>query len=166
MSGLRSSGPSGPKTPKGPRGALDALLSGNSAESLRRALWLDALDQRLRPHLPPSLAAHTRLANVDGAKLVFLVDSPVWHARLRLAAPQLLEAARHVGLSVTDVVVKTTSRSLEAQAATPRPALPMSASARDALHAALASLADPEPGLTGPRVPGARGTDGPTDGDS
>jgi hypothetical protein len=144
MSGLRSSGASGPKAPKGPRDALDALLAGNSADSLRHALWLDALDQRLRPHLPPSLAAHARLANVNGAKLVFLVDSPVWHARLRLAAPELLEAARRVGLSVTDVVIKTISRPLEAPVANPRPVLPMSASARDALLAALASLADPD----------------------
>ena len=165
MSGLRSSGPSGPKAPKGPRGALDALLSGNSAESLRRALWLDALDQRLRPHLSPSLAAHTRLANVNGDQLVFLVDSPVWHARLRLAAPELLEAARRVGLSVTDVVVKTTSRPLEAQAAMPRPSLPMSAPARDALHAALASLADP--GLTDAGAHRAhKSADAPLDGNS
>src|SRR3546814_16144672 len=81
-----------------PRKALDALFAGSTADPLRRALWLDALEQRLRPHLPPSLAAHARFANVDGARLVFVVDSPVWRARLRLAAPELLDAARSVGL--------------------------------------------------------------------
>jgi len=100
-------------------------LSGTSADPIRRALWLDALDQRLRPCLPPSLAAHARLANVTGAqattgagmagvklaglKLVFLVDSPVWHARLRLATPELLDAARSIGLtfqqSLTEVLL-------------------------------------------------------------
>lgn len=156
MSDGRSSGPPRPKAQKGPRGALDALLSGGSADPIRRALWLDALDQRLRPHLPPSLAAHARLANVNGAELVFLVDSPVWRARLRLAAPELLEAARRVGLTVTDVVVKTTTRPLETSASAPRPPVPMSAAAQSALQAALATLATPEP--TTPRVRRPKGS--------
>ena len=151
MSGLRSSGPSGPKAPKGPRGALDALLTGPSADPMRRALWLDALDQRLRPHLPPSLVAHARLGNVNGAELVFIVDSPIWRARLRLAAPELLEAARRVGLAVSHVTVKTATRPLQVQPPTPRQPIPMSAGARDALQAALASLEDS--GAT-PPVPG------------
>lgn len=145
MSGLRSSGPSGPKAPKGPRGALDALLTGPSADPLRRALWLDALDQRLRPHLPPSLVAHARLGNVNGAELVFIVDSPIWRARLRLVAPELLEAARRVGLAVSHVTVKTATQPLQVQPPTPRPPIPMSADARAALQAALASLEDPVP---------------------
>jgi hypothetical protein len=152
MSDVRS-GPRGPKAPKGPRGALDALLSGASADPVRRALWLDALDQRLRPHLPPSLAAHVRLANVNGAQLVLLVDSPVWRARVRLAAPQLLEAAARAGLVVTDVMVKTTTRPLQAQAAAPRAPIPMSRAAQDALRAALDSLAEPQS-----PAPTARGT--------
>jgi hypothetical protein len=151
MSDVRS-GPRNPKAPSGPRGALDALLSGASADPVRRALWLDALDQRLRPHLPASLAAHVRLANVNGAQLVLLVDSPVWRARVRLAAPQLLEAATRAGLAVTDVVVKTTTRPLEAQAADERPPIPMSTAAQEALRAALDSLAEPDP------APGARGS--------
>ena len=142
MSGLRSSGPPRPKAPNGPRGALDALLTGPSADPVRRALWLDALDQRLRPHLPPSLAAHARLGNVNGAELVFLVDSPIWRARLRLAAPELLEAARRVGLAVSHVTVKTATRPLEVQPPTARPPIPMSDGARDALQAALASLVE------------------------
>jgi len=112
-------------------------------------VWLDTLDLRLRPHLPPSLAAHARLANVDGSKLVFVVDSPVWHARLRLASSDLLDAARSVGLDVSELVVKTTLRPLHPEtrvqpAATTAPLVP--ASARDALQAALASLRDPQDG--------------------
>ena len=144
MSGLRSSGPPGPKAPKGPRGALDALLTGPSADPMRRALWLDALDQRLRPHLPPSLVAHARLGNVNGAELVFIVDSPIWRARLRLAAPELLEAARRVGLAVSHVTVKTATSPLQVQPPTMRPPIPMSAAAGEALRAALASLEEPD----------------------
>ncbi|MCJ0825695.1 DUF721 domain-containing protein [Luteimonas sp. 50] len=140
MSGSRSgsSKPPGPRAPAPPRNALDALFAGGAADPLRRALWLDALEQRLRPHLPPSLAAHARFANVDGAKLVFVVDSPVWHARLRLAAPALLDAARSVGLECGEVVVKTTTVPLSPDPPAPRRPLPIPAAAREALQAALA----------------------------
>jgi hypothetical protein len=124
------------------------LLTGSAADPIRRALWLDALDQRLRPHLPPSLAAHARLANVNGEQLVFLVDAPVWQARLRLAANELLAAARSVGLEATKIVVRTAAP-VTIPATPPRQALPMSTPARDALQAALESLSDPDP--TGPR---------------
>src|SRR5207342_397027 len=144
MSGSHSSnaGSRGLKPP-GPKAALEALLTGTAADPVRRALWLDALDQRLRPYLPPSLAPHVRLANVNGAKLVFLVDSPVWHARLRLATSELLDAARSVGLDATEVVIRTKTPSSETGTAAPRAALPMSAAAREALEAALSSLRIP-----------------------
>ena len=129
--------------PTAPRAALDALLAGAAGDPIRRALWLDAVDLRLRPHLPPSLAAHARLANIDGAKLVFLVDSPVWRARLRLAAPELLKVARSVGLEITEVVIKTATTPLQPVPAAPKAAIPMSAASREALQAALASLDQP-----------------------
>lgn len=40
----------------------------------------------------PALAAHCRLANVTGDRLVFVVDSPVWNAKLRLASAHLVES--------------------------------------------------------------------------
>lgn len=126
--------------PAGPQKALDALFAGSIADPLRRALWLDALEQRLRPHLPPSLAAHARLANVEGARLVFLVDSPVWRARLRLASAELLDAARVVGLQCDEVVVKTATAPLWPDPPAPRRPTPISAATREALAAALASL--------------------------
>jgi hypothetical protein len=140
MSASRSSSPSGPTLP---RAALDALLAGSGGDPIRRALWLDALDQRLRPLLPPALAAHARLANVDGVRLVFLVDAPVWHARLRLAASDLLDAARSVGLEVGEVVVKVTTEPLRPNASGQRAPAPMSPVAREALQAVLAAL-DPK----------------------
>lgn len=126
-----------------PREPLDALFAGSNADALRRALWLDALEQRLRPLLPPSLAAHARFANVDGGKLVFLVDSPVWRARMRFASAELLDAARSIGLQCDEVVVKTATLPLrpETPTATRRP-IPLSAATREALEAALAALVD------------------------
>lgn len=92
-----------------PKPALDAIMADKSGNPLRRALWLDSLDQQLRPHLPPTLRNHCRLANVNGEHLVFLVESPVWHAKLRLAEAQILDAARSIGLKATKVTIKTAS---------------------------------------------------------
>ena len=128
--------------------ALDALLSGTARDPVRHALGLDALDRQLRPLLPPGLAAHVRLANVADGRLVFLVDSPVWHARLRLAADQLLDAARSVGLEVREVTIRQTSQPIErtappsradARSSGPGPA------AQEAFRAALEALAEPGP---------------------
>lgn len=128
-----------------PRNALDALFADAAADPLRRALWLDALELRLRPRLPPSLATHARLANIDGGKLVFLVDSPVWRARLRLASAELLDAARSVGLDCDELIVKTTTQPLWPDPPASRRPLPMSEAAREALRAALDSLDDARP---------------------
>ena len=141
MSGSRSRD----DRPSVPQPALDALLAGPAGDPLRRALWLDALDLRLHPCLPPELAAHARLANVERGKLVYVVDSPVWRARLRLAATEILDAARSLGLDVTDLVAKTTASPLVAKPPqVERTVKPMSAASRDALRAALDSLKDPD----------------------
>ncbi|MBF6025887.1 DUF721 domain-containing protein [Lysobacter niastensis] len=129
--------------PSTPQAALDALLAEPSGGPIRRALWLDELDRRLHPHLPHPLAAHARLANFDNGRLVFVVDTPVWRAKLRLAAPELLNVARSIGLDATELVVKTASAPLAASAQPIRKATPMSAAAQQALQAALASLKDP-----------------------
>lgn len=92
-----------------PKPVLDAVMADKSGNPLRRALWLDALDRQLRPQLPPPLRSRCRLANVDGEHLVFLVESPVWHAKVRLAEAQLLDAARSIGLKATRVTIKTAS---------------------------------------------------------
>lgn len=128
-----------PDRQAGPRKALDALLAGPAGDPVRRAAMIDALDRRLRPLLPPPLPAHARLANVHEGRLVFLVDAPVWHARLRLATPQLIDAARSIGLPVTEVRVRTATRPLPAPVRPPPPS-PASASTRAALAEALALL--------------------------
>ena len=134
MPGSRSPSPSGPP------GALQALLSEAAGDTLRRAQWLDSVDQLLRPHLPPGLAAHARLANVRGDKLVFVVDAPVWHAKLRLATPALVDAARSVGLDVAGLSVRTTTQPLRPLPPAANTAAPMSAAGQSGLEAALALL--------------------------
>ncbi len=122
-------------------------MADKSGNPLRRALWLDALDRQLRPQLPPPLRSRCRLANVDGEHLVFLVESPVWHAKLRLAEAQLLDAARSIGLKATKVTVKTASPT-----PTRSPALDnrngphaVSAATHKGLRDALACLQDTKP---------------------
>ena len=145
-----SSSDSKPRSRKGgpstPRAALDALLAEPAGGPVRRALWLDELDQRFRPLLPPSLAAHARLANYERGRLVFVVDAPVWRAKMRLAAPELLDAARSIGLDAAELIVKTTTPVI-ASPQSDRKAKPISATALQALQAALESLK--EPGSTG-----------------
>lgn len=132
-------------SPKGLRAAFDALAADTSGRSpIKRAMWLDALDRTLRSHLAPSLAAHARLANVDGSRLVYLVDSPLWNASLRLAAPALLEAARSHGLDVRELRVRTTTQPLFPPARVEAATHPLSASAPEGLRAALASLHGPD----------------------
>lgn len=152
-----------------PQPALDALLAGASGDPVRRALWLDALDRRLHPLLPPALAAHARLANIDGTTMVFIVDSPAWHARLRLASAGLIDAARSIGLDVASIVVRTTSRPLRPAPPTAttgtRRAAGMSATASESLRAALASLdasVGGEAGQEGPVRDGPAAGPGPS----
>jgi len=88
--------------------ALDALLDEQTlAPVIRRARWLDTLDRHLRMHLPAPLNQHARLGNVEGETLVYLVDSPVWHARLRLSSEDVLHAARGIGLEVKTLRIRT-----------------------------------------------------------
>jgi hypothetical protein len=139
-----SASKSKPPLPQGPRNALDALLADVAGDPIRRALRLDALDHLLRPHLPPSLAAHARLANLRDGRLVYLVDSPLWHAKLRLAAPELLQAARSIGLVASDILIKTSTRPLYPPAPAASLATPLSAAASEGLRSALASLRAPD----------------------
>ncbi|MFZ5637504.1 MAG: DciA family protein [Pseudomonadota bacterium] len=138
--------------PAGPQDAIDALLGGGTGDPggllLRRAMWLETLDRQLRLCLPPAVAAHARLANVDRGRLVYLVDAPVWHARLRLAATELLNAARSLGLEATDLVVRIASgpqamRPADPASPTAVAASPLSAAAREAFATALASRDTP-----------------------
>ncbi|AOD14012.1 Hypothetical Protein PD5205_00789 [Xanthomonas fragariae] len=134
------------RTASTPKQAIEAALGEKAGDPLRRALWLDALDRQLRPVLPPHLSTRCRLANVRGEQLVFLVDSPVWHARLRLAETQILDAARSIGLKATAVTVKTTTTALHSPTQQNRErSQPVSEATHKGLRDALASLQDVVP---------------------
>lgn len=137
MSDFRSNPP---RRPSAPTAALDALLAEPAGDPIRRALWLDELDRRLRPLLPFPLAAHARLANYERGRLVYVVDAPVWRARLRLLAPELLDATRSIGLVVAEFVIKTSVDPVAPPREAPRKPVTMSPAAKEALEAALASL--------------------------
>ena len=130
-----------------PQLALQAAMSDAAADPLRRAMWLDALEQQLRPCLPPALSSHCRLGNVTGGRLVFIVDSPVWRAKLRLAAPELINLARSIGLPATEVVGKVSTVSPERPPKARTAVKPISAASREALDAALSSLQDSPPAI-------------------
>lgn len=152
MPGSRSTPAKGDARSTSPRAALETLLAGTAGGTLRRARWLDAVDQLLRPHLPPGMATHARLTNVREDRLVFVVDAPIWHAKLRLATPELIDAARSIGLEVNAMVVKTATGPLQPLPAVTAPRTPMSAAAQSGLKAALALLrsAEPEEATTNP----------------
>ena len=140
--------PKPPRPPSSPLPALDALLAEPAGDPIRRAMWLDGLDRRLRPLLPDPLAAHARLANFENGRLVFLVDAPVWRAKLRLATPELLGAARSLGLAATEVVIKTAPPMPRPMQAT-SPAIPLSAAAQLAFKTALAPSERSDPSDSG-----------------
>ena len=124
-----------------PRPAAEAALADETGATLRRALWLDALDQRFHPLLPPGLAPHCRLANVSGGQLVLVTDSPVWRARLRLAEAELLDAARSIGLTVERVEIRVAKA---APIPRPAPEKPASPASRAAVEEAIRLLGDPD----------------------
>ena len=92
--------------------ALDAALNIATCQSLQRAMWLAQHDQRLRAQLPMPLANHCQLANIRDNQLIFLVDSPLWHSKLRLQHDVLLQSARQHGLAVSRLTIKTATRPL------------------------------------------------------
>jgi len=91
-----------------PKLAFDTLLGEDAlACVIRRARWLDTLDRHLHARLPFPLNQHARLGNIEGDTLIYLVDSPIWHARLRLSTKTLLEAADAIGLQMRNVRIRT-----------------------------------------------------------
>jgi len=91
-----------------PKPALDALLGEQHlAPVIRRARWLETLERHLRAHLPAPLGQHARLGNIEGDTLIYLVDAPIWHARLRLSSENVLAAARGIGLEVSTLRIRT-----------------------------------------------------------
>ncbi|TXK65169.1 DUF721 domain-containing protein [Alkalisalibacterium limincola] len=92
--------------PDRPRPPLEVAREAGLGGVVDRALWLGTIDQTLRLALPPELAPHCRLGNVRDGTLVFLVNSPVWKAKLRLYADAILATARDLDIPASELLVK------------------------------------------------------------
>jgi len=130
-------------------------MASSAADPLRHAMKLDALEQQLRPCLPSPLSEHCRLANITGDRLVFVVDSPVWNARLRLASAELVEMARSLGLGVNSVTARTSMQPLFPSTSADTPTWQQSPVAREALKEALAMLEESPSATTAAAKPGS-----------
>ena len=126
-----------------PPQALQAAAETGLGPLIQRARMLGRLDQVLRQTLPPAMANHCRMANVDKDKLVFLVSAPVWKSKLRLMADVLLDAAAAAGHPARALVVKVVP-----DLAAPSPGAPagkpLSQAVRDSLRATAQSVNDPD----------------------
>ncbi|MEN8205463.1 MAG: DciA family protein [Pseudomonadota bacterium] len=72
------------------------LLGGSRYSRLvSQARILMALETLLQELLPEPLKAHCHLLAIRDETLVLAADSPVWAARLRFHAPQLVKQLRH-----------------------------------------------------------------------
>jgi len=127
--------------PATPPQALQAAEAG-LGPMLRRARELDRLDHLLRQKLPSVVAANSRLANVDGERLVFLVSAPVWKSKLRVLADVLLDAAAAAGYPARALVVKVVPP--VAQMSPDTIGKPLSEAVRESLRAAARSVEDPD----------------------
>lgn len=155
MSESRTSAAKNATASRFPRAALDALRTDPAGKVLQRAQWLDAIDRLLRPKLPSELRLHVRLSNIRERTLVYLVDAPIWHAKLRLAATDVVASAQAEGLEVTALNVRVSPQPLwpTPPRSTP-PANAVSKAERIAVAEALALLSqeDPPPAASGLRA--------------
>lgn len=134
--------PKQPPTQSTFRAPVLAATAGDLGSVIERARTLRELDKRLRQSLPEPLASHVRLGNVRDGRLVFLVESPVWKAKLRLYADVIRDAASAAGLVTSGMTVKVaTMLPVPPDAAS---LSPLTQAARDALRAAAATVDDPE----------------------
>lgn len=132
----RSSGPSHP---------LQSAFGASSriAGLVERARKLALIDDLLRRSLPEPLASHVTMANYRDGRLIFLADSTLWAARLRLHHDDLLQAARTT-LGVDDVKIAVKVAAPVAAPTETRDFRPLSAAAAEHLRAAARSMTDPE----------------------
>ena len=91
-----------------PKPALDAVMADKSGNPLRRACGSTRWTGSCAPVAATS-AQPLPAGQCGRGTPRFLVESPVWHAKLRLAEAQLLDAARSIGLKATRVTIKTAS---------------------------------------------------------
>jgi len=81
--------------PAKPRSVRDLMHQQETLASLTsQARRQQQLLTQIREELPDPLGSHCLGAVLNGGTLKLLVDSPVWHAKLRFLTPQLLSTLR------------------------------------------------------------------------
>jgi hypothetical protein len=114
------------------------------ARLLARARALKKLDVELHDLIPPPLNDHCRILSIRDNTLVLAADSPVWAARLRFHATQLvkqLSNSRTVNLRTVRVRVRPPA---SAQASHPaRKPVPVSRENSHTLKQAAREITDP-----------------------
>lgn len=131
-----------PATTDRPTRPLDAKAGPTLAGVVEQARLLEALDQALRGALPPAFASQVRLANIRGARLVFLASSPAVATRLRFMQEALTAAAsRFTGMAIDQLTVKVAAAPVVPRDAAPRK--PLSSAAAEHLRQAASILDDP-----------------------
>ena len=132
-----------PATTDQPTRPLDTKAGPSLAGLVEHTRLLEALDQALRGALPPTVAPQVRLANVRGARLVFLASSPAVATRLRLMQDALTAAAsRFTGTTIDQLTVKVAPMPPRPHGSPPRK--PLSSAAAEHLRRAASVLDDPE----------------------
>ena len=120
-------------------------LPGNRYLQLRsRVRVLLALEQQLEQILPAPLNSHCSTLNLSGTTLILAAESPVWAARLRFHAPQLvkqLSGRIPVDIRAVRIRVKAPQRAVPARPAS-RPR--RSSAGAAALRRTAETIADPE----------------------
>ena len=129
MSKSDSSSSHSPAGQAGLQPALDAVLREPAGDTLRRAMWLEAVDRELRSKLPVALAPHIRVANVAQGRLSLRTSAAAWANRARLQSDDILQAARSIGLTVTRVEIRLAPVSTPPRITPEKPASPASRAA-------------------------------------
>ncbi len=124
---------------------LDVSMTHSRALSAlkRRSDKLRELESTLWPNLPKGLADHCNLANYRNGCLVFVTDSSVWAAKIRLLSGEILHIARaRCKISPTQLEVKIYPLSRKVKPKPQEKAL--SEAASECLVHASATASDPE----------------------
>ena len=129
MSKSDSSSSHSPAGQAGLQPALDAVLREPAGDTLRRAMWLEAVDRELRSKLPVALAPHVRVAYVAQGRLSLRTHVAAWANRARLQSDDILQAARSIGLTVERVEIKVAPMAMLPRPAPEKPASPASRAA-------------------------------------
>lgn len=134
--------PAQPLPPRDTRGPTPVAQCAPIANLAARARELDHLSARIVPLLPAPLRDHVRYAGLHNDRVLLLVDSPAWCARVRMDRPRILASIHGIGFAAATVLARVlpTPDQPVAAAAVRRPG----PGAARHIRAAAVAVTDPE----------------------